>query len=173
MTPELLAELARRGIHLVEIANSAFSKWNLGDATHPSTEALWDAALLRGATLWGTASDDAHDYTGHGKYPAGGGWIVVHARREPRAILDALAAGHFYASNGVVLERAGVEGGALVVGVDPAQAGTYTIDFIENGKRVESITGKGARRAVPATGYLRAVVQRDDGKRAWVQPVHR
>jgi hypothetical protein len=173
MTPELLAELARRGVHLVEIANSAFSKWNLGDATHPSTEALWDAALLRGATLWGTASDDAHDYAGHGKYPAGGGWVVVHARREPRAILDALAAGHFYASNGVVLERAGVEGGALVVGVDPAQAGTYTIDFIENGKRVESITGKGARRAVPATGYLRAVVQRDDGKRAWVQPVHR
>lgn len=173
MTPELLAELARRGIHLVEIANSAFSKWNLGDATHPSTEALWDAALLRGARLWGTASDDAHDYTGHGKYPAGGGWVVVHARREPRAILDALAAGHFYASNGVVLERAGVEGGALVVGVDPAQAGTYTIDFIENGKRVESITGRGARRAVPAAGYLRAVVQRDDGKRAWVQPVHR
>jgi hypothetical protein len=173
MTPELLAELARRGMRLVEIANSAFSKWNAGDAAHPSTEALWDAALVHGATLWGTASDDAHDYDGHGKYPAGGGWVVVHARREPRAILDALAAGRFYASNGVVLERAAVDRGALVVAVDPAQAGQYTIDFIQDGRRVESIAGKVGRRAVPATGYVRAVVTRDDGKRAWVQPVRR
>lgn len=173
MTPELLVELARRGMRLVEIANSAFSKWNAGDATHPSTEALWDAALVHGATLWATASDDAHDYDGHGKYPAGGGWVVVHARREPRAILDALAAGRFYASNGVVLERAAVDRGELVVAVDPAQAGQYTIDFIQDGRRVESIAGKVGRRAVPATGYVRAVVTRDDGKRAWVQPVRR
>ena len=173
MTPELLAELARRGVRLVEIANSAFSKWNAGDADHPSTEALWDAALVRGAILWGTASDDAHDYDGHGKYPAGGGWVVVHARREPRAILEALAAGRFYASNGVVLERAAVDRGELVVAVDPAQAGRYTIDFIQDGRHVESIAGKVGRRAVPATGYLRAVVTRDDGQRAWVQPVRR
>jgi len=173
MTPELLTELAHRGIRLVEIANSAFSKWNVGDAAHPSTEVLWDQALVRGAILWGTASDDAHDYDGHGKYPPGGGWVVVHARRDPRAILDALAAGRFYASNGVVLERAAVERGELVVAVDPAQAGQYTIDFIQDGRRVESIAGKVGRRAVPATGYVRAVVTRDDGKRAWVQPVRR
>lgn len=173
MTPDLLAELSRRGMRLVEIANSAFSKWNAGDAAHPSTEALWDAALARGATLWGTASDDAHDYTGHGKYPPGGGWIVVHARREPRAILAALAAGHFYASNGVVLEHAEVDGGDLVVAVDAAQPGRYTIDFIENGRRVGTIAGMVARRPVPAAGYLRAVVTRDDGKRAWVQPARK
>ena len=173
MTPELLAELSRRGVRLVEIANTAFSKWNAGDASHPSTEALWDGALMRGALLWGTASDDAHDYHGHGKYPPGGGWVVVHARREPRAILDALAAGHFYASSGVVLERAEAEGGELVVAVDPAATGRYAIDFIENGQRVESIAGKVGRRAIPAVGYVRAVVTRDDGKRAWVQPVRR
>jgi hypothetical protein len=173
MTPELLAELSRRGMRLVEIANSAFTKWNAGDATHLSTEALWDAALARGATVWGTASDDAHDYTGHGKWPPGGGWIVVHARREPRAILEALWAGHFYSSNGVVLDHAEVEGSDLVVAVDPAQPGRYTIDFIENGRRVATIAGKVARRPVPAAGYLRAVVTRDDGKRAWVQPARR
>jgi hypothetical protein len=173
MTPELLTELSHRGMRLVEIANSAFSKWNAGDPVHLSTEALWDAALARGATVWGTASDDAHDYTGHGKYPPGGGWVVVHARREPRAILDALSAGHFYSSNGVVLAHAEVEGGELVVGVDPDQPGKYTIDFIENGRHVGSIAGKVARRTVPATGYLRAVVTRDDGKRAWVQPARK
>lgn len=172
MTPELLVELAHRA-PLMEIANVAFSKWNVGDAAHASTEALWDAALLRGAVLWGTASDDAHDYEGHGKYPPGGGWVMVHARRDPRAILDALAAGRFYASTGVVLARAEVEGGELVVAVDPAAQGSYTIDFIENGRRVDSIRGRAARRRVPAAGYVRAVVTRSDGKRAWVQPVRR
>ncbi|HEX7843986.1 MAG TPA: CehA/McbA family metallohydrolase, partial [Kofleriaceae bacterium] len=130
MTPDLLVELAQRGVPLIEIANVAFSKWNAGDAAHASTEALWDAALTRGATLWGTASDDAHDYEGHGKYPPGGGWVVVRARRDPRAILDALAAGRFYASTGVVLERAEVAAGELVVEVAATETGTYTIDFI-------------------------------------------
>jgi hypothetical protein len=173
MTPDLLVDLAHRGMPLVEIANAAFSKWNAGDAAHPSTEALWDAALARGAVLWGTASDDAHDYQGHGKYPPGGGWVVVHARREPRAILDALAAGRFYASNGVVLERADVESDELAIAVDPGSPGTYTIDFIENGRRVDSVHGRYARRRVPAAGYVRAVVTRSDGKRAWVQPARR
>lgn len=170
MSSELLVELSRRGVRLIEVANSAFSKWNAGDASHPSMEALWDDALVHGATLWGTSSDDAHDYDGHGKYPPGTGWIVVHARREPRAILDALAAGHFYASTGVVLDHAEVSAGQLVVAVDPAATGRYTIDFIENGKRVATTVGKAARRALPAVGYVRAVVTRADGKRAWVQP---
>jgi hypothetical protein len=173
MTPELLVELAGRGMPLVEIANSAFSKWNAGDATHPSTEAMWDAALVRGATLWGVASDDAHDYHGQGKYPPGGGWIAVHARREPRAILAALAAGRFYASDGVVLEHAEVEGDDLVVTVDPAASGSYTIDFIANARRVASVRGRVGRHTLPAVGYVRAVVTRDDGRRAWVQPARR
>lgn len=173
MTPELLVQLAQRGMPLLEVANVAFSKWNAGDAGHPSTEGLWDAALARGATLWGIASDDAHDYEGRGKYPPGGGWVMVRARREPRAILDALAAGRFYASTGVVLERAEVEGDDLVIAVDRAAAGSYTIDFIENARRVETVHGRVARRRVPASGYVRAVVTRSDGKRAWVQPVRR
>jgi hypothetical protein len=173
MTPDLLVELAQRGMPLVEIANAAFSRWNAGDATHPSTEALWDAALVRGVTLWGVASDDAHDYRGHGKYPPGGGWVAVRARREPRAILAALAAGRFYASDGVVLDRAEVDGGELVVAVDPAAPGRYAIDFIENGRRTATVRGKLGRRTLPAVGYVRAVVTRDDGRRAWVQPARR
>jgi hypothetical protein len=188
MTAELLTELARRGMRLVEIANAQFTRWDDGDQDHPSTEALWDAALGAGVTLWGTASDDAHDYDGGGKYPAGGGWVVVKARRDPQAILDALAAGRFYASNGVALDRAGVEAGSLVVEVSAGErpgdaaagdtaagytAAGYTIEFIENGARVEAVRARTARRPVPAQGYLRAVVRRDDGKRAWVQPVRR
>jgi len=61
----------------------------------------------------------------------------------------------------------------LRVEVDPVASGRYMIDFIENGRRVSSIAGKAARRTVPAVGYVRAVVTRDDGKRAWIQPVRK
>lgn len=173
MTPEVLTEVARRGIPLVEIANIQFEKWNAGDAAHPSTEVLWDAALGAGVTLWGVASDDAHSYTPDGKYPAGGAWVMVRARREPQTIVDALARGRFYASTGVVLQRAEVVDGELVVEVAAVDKGTYTIAFIENGAVVARVSGKSARRSVPQTGYVRAVVTRGDGKKAWVQPARR
>ena len=181
MTGDVLSELAKRGATLVEIANVQFTKWNKGDKDHPSTEQLWDDVLGRGLTMWGIASDDAHDYPGLGhhrnmKWPAGGGWIVVKARRNAHAILDALAAGHFYASTGVVLDKAEVDGTALVVEVDPAAAGTYQIDWIENGAVVATEPaehGKPAHRELPAKGYLRADITRDDGTEAWVEPGRR
>ena len=73
----------------------------------------------------------------------------------------------------MVLAHAEVDGDELVVEVDPAAGGSYTIDFLENGRRVESVHGRFARHGVPAAGYVRAVVTRDDGKRAWVQPARR
>jgi len=177
ITDELLAELAGHGMRLVEIANIQFEDWNAGDADHPSLEEIWDRALMRGATVWGVASDDAHDYSGRAdaKWPAGGAWIVVKARRDPAAILAALADGRFYASTGVTLERAELEGDALVVEVaaSDAAAGAVTIELVENGRRVARVQGPRARREVPASGYLRAVVTRADGARAWVQPVRR
>ena len=176
MNGDLLAELARRGFRLVEIANSAFATWNQGDQDHPDLDTLWDQALAQGVTLWGVASDDAHDYAPPGtktKYPAGGGWVVVKAQRTPQAILAALEGGRFYSSNGVVLSRAERDGDALVVEVAAGQSGSYTIDFIENGKRVERVKAKSARRTLPASGYLRALVTRGDGAKAWVQPARR
>ena len=173
MTPGVLIELGKRGVRLVEIANAQFPAWNAGDTAHPSMEQLWDDALVAGVTLWGVASDDAHDYHGHGKWPPGGGWIVVHARRDPRAILDAMVAGHFYASSGVTLAHAEVDAGDLVVEVAAGEPGTYTVSWIEDGKLAATVHERAARRAVPATGYVRAVVTRDDGARAWVQPARR
>lgn len=172
MTADVMVAIGRSA-QLVEVANVQFAKWNAGDATHLSTEALWDAALAQGLTLWGVASDDAHDYAedGGGKYPAGGGWVMVKARRDPAAILAALAAGRFYASTGVTLTRAERSGDELVVEVAPDAQHRYAIAFVENGKLVETVNGPSARRAVPRSGYVRAVVTQDDGKQAWVQPV--
>ena len=173
-SPELLAMLAADGAQLVEIANVQFSRWNAGDDQRPSVEALWDAVLTAGGALWGVASDDAHDYgaTG-GKYPAGGGWIMVDAPRDPAAIVAAIAAGRFYASTGVTLVRAEVWDGALEVEVDPASRGTHVIRFSGGGGRIlAETTGTTARFPLDqAPGYVRAVIDRSDGARAWVQPV--
>jgi hypothetical protein len=171
MNADLLVELAKRGVVLYELWNKAFAKWNPGDRDHPSTEALWDAALARGATLWAVASDDAHHYDGGGKYPAGGAWVSVKARRNPQAIVDALAAGRFYASTGVELARAEVERGELVIEVAITDEAS-SITFVENGKRT-TVEGKSARRPLPTSGYVRAVVERGDGAKAWTQPVRR
>jgi hypothetical protein len=172
MSADLLAEIARRGAQLVEIENVQFDKWNRGDKTHPSVESLWDGALGRGVTMWGVASDDAHDYDGRktAKYPAGGAWVVVKAHRDPHAILAALATGHFYSTTGVTLDRAEVDGDDLVIEAAASESAPLTIQWIENGKIVDTVKGKTARRAIPQTGFVRAVVLRDDGKKAWVQP---
>ncbi len=153
MTAAVLIELCHRGAQLFEVANIQFKKWNAGDADHLSTEALWDAALASGAQLWGVASDDAHTYKGKGPWPAGGGWIAVKARRDPQAIVDAIARGRFYASTGVELARAEVDGDALVIEVAPNQAAT-TIVWIENGHEVDRVAAgrlRGARCRGQAT----------------------
>ena len=91
LTADLLEALAARGVKLVEIANVQFSRWNAGDDRHPSMEALWDAALTAGATVWGVASDDAHDYDDDGggsaaapgrNCMAGGAWPMCAAAAE-------------------------------------------------------------------------------------------
>jgi hypothetical protein len=173
MTADLLVDLARRGVVLVEIANQQFNAWNAGDATHPSMEALWDSALTSGVDLWGVASDDAHDYEaeGGGKYPAGGGWIMVYAARDPDAILAAIAAGRFYSSTGVELARAEVVDGSLIVQVADTDPGEHTITFIGDGQVLSESQGLAARQVLSAASYVRAVVTRDDGAKAWTQPI--
>jgi hypothetical protein len=173
MTSDVLNALALRGFKLVEIENRQFDNWNAGDGLHPSTEALWDAALTAGIELWGVASDDAHHYQadGGGRYPAGGGWVMVRAERDPAAILAALAAGEFYATTGVTLSRAEAEAGELVVEVDPSSPGEHAIAFYSQGQLVHAVVARSARVAIPRGGYVRAVVRRQtDGAKAWVQP---
>jgi len=182
--PEVLAGASKLGVHLFEIANAQFAKWNAGDATHPSLEAAWDEALTAGATLYGVASDDAHDYDDAGVYradkdtdgfyPAGGGWVMVRAARDASSILDALARGDFYASSGVTLARVEIEDGALVVEIAADDPGAHTITFVGDGAVLAEITDrKRARQPLDAASYVRAVVTRDDGAKAWVQPVRR
>jgi hypothetical protein len=166
----LLTELVRRGATLVEVANKQFVDWNAGDENHPGAEAIWDDALIAGLTMWGVASDDAHDYDRPGKYPAGDSYVMVWATDDAESILAAMAAGRFYGSTGVTLAKAMPEGDELVVEVADESAGEHTITFVGDGKVIAEVKGRSARQELAAASYVRAVVTRDDGAKAWVQP---
>ena len=110
----LVAALAREGLTLLEIANQSWDSNDTPDGKgHPTSEAIWDAALTAGATVYGTATDDAHHYfdaraaaaRGESVFPGDLGFVMVRARKDPAAIRDALAHGDFYASTGVLLAR--------------------------------------------------------------------
>ena len=76
--------------------------------------------------------------------------------------------------------RAAIPGGALATApieladdpaVDPA---AHTIEFIVDGRVVATSHAAAARHPIPpAPGYVRAVVTRTDGAKAWVQPARR
>lgn len=183
----MLAELARRGAVLVEIANQAFLPWNMGRTIkkqrYPSMDEVWDAALTAGATIWGVASDDAHNYydvthqreKGNGfGYPPGGGFVMVWAEKDPAAIRAAMVAGRFYSSTGVVLARTELDQGALVVEVGAEGFPPHSITFIGTGG-AELATHHGVTEArqplAGLSGYVRAVVRNKYGQRAWTQPI--
>lgn len=180
---KLLTQLAGRGLTLVEVANEAVDSNNQGDQRHPSTEALWDLVLSSGATIYATATDDAHHYydadvarrRGQLAHTGDRGWVMVRADRNPQAIKAALRRGDFYASTGVTLASVSVVDAVLTVRVDESCPGEHQFRFVTNNGRVLfQHRARQASVALPAQGqYLRVVVSDAAGHRAWTQPVRR
>ena len=103
-----------------------------GDATRLSTDRLWDVVLvvrlvrLGLPPIYGVAGDDSHS-AGKG----GAAWIVVRAASlTADALVTAVRAGDFYATNGLRLKDVQRDGNEYVVQVDPEEGITYTIQFI-------------------------------------------
>ncbi|MFT3771310.1 MAG: CehA/McbA family metallohydrolase [Minicystis sp.] len=174
---EILVALAGRGLGLVEIANMAVDSDNEGDGRHPSTEALWDAALLRGARVFGTATDDAHHYgdaervraRGDVAYTGDRGFVMVRAEKTEEAIRAAIKGGDFYASTGVILEK--VELSKEIFAIEAR--GACTFEVIADGRVVETARGSALRYEPRKSGAAWARVRITDaaGKRAFTQPV--
>jgi hypothetical protein len=177
----ILTELAGKGLRFFELANMQPLSRRRGDATHPSAERKWDDVLSQGLVLYGTATDDAHHFydarafRGRGEPELNGnlGWVMVHAEKNAPAIRAALERGDFYASDGVLLAKAGLstDGSALEVEVAPS-SGPVQIDFIA-GRAIQHSEGRNGQFALgQARGaFVRAVVTDADGRQAWVQPV--
>ena len=188
-----------RGERFFEVYNGHRGVRNAGDASHPSTEAMWDQAnLIRQAELglpplYGIASDDAHEYHANGASVPGRGWVMVRATElTPEAIVKAMRAGEYYASSGVSLSDIRADDLGLTVTI-AAEAGLeYTTRFLgsrrhpdgrlELGVVLAETAANPARYAFDGSELsVRAVVTSSrphpnpyaagDPETAWVQPV--
>lgn len=179
------------GPYLLEIWNAyPFGNNNLGGIddqgrTIPSTEQLWDHLLSSGVVVWGTASDDVHDYENFDKFGApvpGKAWIMVRSRALTESeILSALRQGQFYASNGVYLGTITATDVSLALKIEfppedqgyGSQSAMFRTRFIgPHGKLLAVENGRAPfYRFTGNESYVRAVVTDSDGRKAWTQPV--
>lgn len=128
------------GGNFFEVYNGHPAVNNEGDATHASTERMWDIVnsfRLQQANLpllYGLATDDCHNY--FEKRPAkaaqpGRGWVTVLASTlTPDALVESLEAGRFYASSGVMLNSITFDGQKLRIEIQPQDGIIFTTQFI-------------------------------------------
>lgn len=162
---------------LIEIWNGLDSINNLGGSdgagdVRPSAEGYWDYLLSRGKVVWGVGSDDSHNEKGRGH-----AWIVVRAPElSAPALKSAIAAGDFYASNGVVLSDVASDDAGITITIRSRDGGPrYTTRFIgQDGKVLLEVAGVTPHYAFRGDEtYVRASIVDSNGKRAWTQPVFR
>lgn len=139
ISPEELAETS--AARFVEVCNAGPDIRNLGDATHRSSEKLWDVAntlriaKMKAAPLYGIGSDDSHHYQEFSPDNANPGraWIMVRSTQlEPGALIDAMNRGDFYVSTGVLLRDIAYDAKqrSIHIAVKSEPGVRYTIEFI-------------------------------------------
>jgi hypothetical protein len=188
-----------------ELYNGHLHVNNEGDPERPGTERMWDLILTQRHVageppIYGIAADDAHEFRAHGDTVArpGRGWVMVRADElSPEHLIEALEAGDFYASTGVVLRHLERGEDRIRVEVEPEPGVTYRIRFVGT-RRSEGPDGEAVGQALAEVDgpvgeytfrgderYIRATIESTaphvdptTGRvlgttRAWVQPVVR
>ena len=114
---------------------------NRGDASHPSTDRIWDIcntirlAQLNAAPMFGLGTDDSHHYhtPGMNRSTSGRGWIMLRAASlTTENVMAALKAGDFYASSGVTLRDVKYDPKTkkLLIEIEPDGDATFTTRFV-------------------------------------------
>ena len=164
------------GASLLEIHNAHPAVNNYGAPGKPSTEEMWDRVLSAGRVIFGTATDDSHnyhDYTPDASNP-GRAWVVVNAQElTVDAIVDGLATGNFYSSNGVNLNSLEIDETSIDIEIAPDRSAICVTTFSgRDGKTLAEIEGDTASYEINGDeGYVRATVRSSNGFHAWTQPV--
>ena len=164
-------------------------------------EQKWDSLLTAGRKIYGVSSDDAHEFKTWSLDVSnpGRGWVMVQSEQLTRdAITDAMAAGKFYSTSGVMLSVVKIDNENYEISIDedatyratesPYVVGYkseerkdgFWIEFIsDEGKVVKTTEGTSASMKVTeGVKYLRAKMTfsrvRGNGSEqffAWTQPV--
>jgi len=137
LTAENITQLANA--RFLEIHNGHSRVYNYGDRCRAGTERMWDILLTKRLAeshlpmIYGTATDDAHNFHHYGTEFAnpGRGWLMVRADYlTPESIIKAMEAGDFYASTGVVLKDIQFDGKTFKILIEPQIGVSYTTQFI-------------------------------------------
>jgi len=153
--------------HAVEIYNHTSQvRTDRGDST-----GLVDQLLAEGRRFTICAVDDAHLHC----HDALGGFVMVKApANTPEALLDALRKGHFYSSQGPLIEAVTFTDDTVEI---TASAPVSAIIALGRGSAAEQRVGAELTSAsLPLTrfrtgGYVRLVLVDAKGRRAWTNPV--
>ncbi|HEY63995.1 MAG TPA: PHP domain-containing protein [Caldilineae bacterium] len=132
----------------------------------------WDELLAAGRRVWGLAVDDTHWRPQ--RPDVGQGWVMVKAAAlTQQAILQALEAGHFYASCGPTIEDLEIDGQRVWVRCSPCAQ----INFISDrwhGQVVRAAPGQVLTEAEyqieQETRYVRVECVDVEGRHAWSNP---
>lgn len=152
--------------HAVEVYNTTCAL----ETGRPDGTALWDRLLCEGYDhLGGYAADDAHFKI----HDTGYAWMMVKAREnDPDALLEAMKAGHYYASTGPSLEALHEDGDAIEVVSSPV----LTLTAVGRGTRCVTVSGDDLTRArlplAPFRGdWCRVMAIERGGGIAWSNPI--
>lgn len=110
---------------------------NYGDSIREGTESMWDKInfrfLQQGRPLmYGLGTDDSHNYYFFGPEFSNSGraWVMVNAPQlTPRSLIEAMEAGRFYATSGVLLKQLPQHGKSLTIQVQAEPKVSYRIQF--------------------------------------------
>ena len=162
---------------LFEIFNGHPHVNNQGGGGIAGLEAAWDHILTSGQMLYGIAVDDAHVFKRPWDRNAarpGQGWVMVRAERlHPRALLEAMERGDFYASTGVELSELQTNEQEIAITIKEDPTAKYRIQFIGKGGKLlkEEIASPARYQIRGDEGYVRGKVLDSNGLMAWTQPV--
>ena len=151
--------------HAVEIYNHGCQV----ECARPDGTYLLDLLANEGHRLTAYAADDAHFRIDDGF----GGWMMVKAEaNEPEALLAAMKAGAFYASQGPLIHAFAVAGGEAHVECSPA----VNVALLGRGSRTVNVNGRQMTRASLSLerfsgDWFRLVVTDAAGRLAWSNPV--
>ena len=184
------------GERFFELYNGHPSVNNEGDDMHMDLETMWDLINIsyyndKKPLLLGIATDDSHNYHVKSKNNSntGRGWVMVNSKKlDTESLINAMEAGDFYSSSGVMLKQVFRDKEKLFIEVEPKQGIDYEIVFmgyrkgsysIEELKRVKGNSSSYTfqendlfvRAKINSTDLKENPPNLGETKQAWVQPI--
>jgi len=165
-TPAFLASL--NGVEISEVYNTMSDEPFNGP--RGNSESLLDVAAANGKYFRLVAADDSHPYQGEQCVSC---VMVQAAELSVPAILEALRAGRFYATQGPEFHNISIEDGQITVETSPVSRISFCSNLCWVSDRCRS--GQGLTREVyrvrPNERFVRVQITDSDGKRAWSSPI--